>query len=155
MENKELWINGKMTDVTLEEACLKLIDVKAFVERYVSPHKKLTDAINIGIEAIKRVQKAQEPTTKNDLGVDCISRADARSLICDIDLKHHTFGMSRKVFKDLYNGIDDLPSVTPQEPKTGRWIDNKCTNCGYEVQPWNTTNYCPNCGAFCGGDNNG
>ena len=60
MENKELWINGKMTDVTLEEACLKLIDVKAFVERYVSPHKKLTDAINIGIEAIHRVQKAQE-----------------------------------------------------------------------------------------------
>ena len=28
-------------------------------------------------------------------------------------------GMSRKVFKDLYNGMDELPSVTPQEP---RWI---------------------------------
>ena len=58
-----------------------------------------------------------EPTTKNDLGVDCISRADARSLICNTDIKHHMSGMSRKVFKDLYNGMDELPSVTPQEPR--------------------------------------
>ena len=49
--------------------------------------------------------------------MDCISRADARSLICEVDLKHHTFGMSRKAFKDLYNGMDELPSVPPQEPK--------------------------------------
>ena len=73
-------------------------------------------------------------TTKNNLGVDAISRADARSLICKIDRKHHTFGMSWKVFKDLYDGMDELPSVTPQEPKTGHWIDDefgsKCSCCG-------------------------
>lgn len=56
----------------------------------------------------------QEPTPKNDLGVDAVSRADARSLICKIDIKHHLSGMSRKAFKDLYNGIDELPSVAPQ-----------------------------------------
>ena len=56
----------------------------------------------------------QEPTPKNDLGVDAVSRADARSLICKIDIKHHLSGLSRKAFKDLYNGIDELPSVTPQ-----------------------------------------
>lgn len=63
----------------------------------------------------------QEPTTKNDLVVDAISRADARSLICNIDIKHQTFGMSRKAFKDLYNGMDELPSVTP--------ISKDCTDC--------------------------
>lgn len=56
-------------------------------------------------------------TTKNDLGVDAISRADARSLICKIDIKHRMLGMSRKAFKDLYNGMDELPSITPQEPR--------------------------------------
>lgn len=56
---------------------------------------------------------------KNNLGVDTVSRADARSLICNTDLKYHLSGMSRKVFKDLYNGIDELPPITPQEP---RWI---------------------------------
>lgn len=40
-----------------------------------------------------------------------------------------------------------IKAVTPQEPRKGHWIDNKCTNCGYEVQPWNNTNYCPNCGS--------
>lgn len=52
------------------------------------------------------------PTTKNDLAVDCISRADARSLICKIDRKY-MFNMSGKAFQDLYKGIDDLPSVIP------------------------------------------
>ena len=59
MENTELWLNGKMTDVTPEEAIIKLIDVMGFLERYSSPHKKWTDAINIGIEAIKRAQEKQ------------------------------------------------------------------------------------------------
>ena len=34
-----------------------------------------------------------------------------------------------------------------EEPKTGHWINCKCDKCGYVVQPWNTTNFCPNCGA--------
>ena len=54
-----------------------------------------------------------EPTTKNNLGVDCISRADARSLVCKIGRKD-VLGMSGKTFQDLYKGIDDLSSVTPQ-----------------------------------------
>lgn len=96
-----------------------------------------------------------EPTTKNDLGVDAISRADARSLICKIDLKYHMSGMSRKVLKDLYNGMDELPSVTPQEPRKGHWIPLgyedewwgevcNCSECGSSIF---RSNYCPNCGA--------
>lgn len=99
----------------------------------------------------------KEPTTKNNLGVDYISRADARSLICKIDIKHHMFGMSRKVFKDLYNGMDELPSVTPQEPRKGHWVHGEyCSECGCDVPAyiidwkWKkdmNAKYCPNCGA--------
>lgn len=41
------------------------------------------------------------------------------------------------------------------EPKRGEWIGTRighypgyeCSLCHYGVQPWNTTRYCPNCGA--------
>ena len=100
----------------------------------------------------------KEPTTKNDLGVDAISRADARSLICKIDIKHRMLGMSRKVFKDLYNGMDELPPVTPQESKTGHWIEHpheagpcweysryECSECHDWAE--DDSDYCPYCGA--------
>ena len=29
----------------------------------------------------------------------------------------------------------------------GEWVDNNCSICGYSVNPWNNTPYCPNCGA--------
>lgn len=48
----------------------------------------------------------------------------------------------------------------------GRWIDGKCTNCGdeapdfiayigCELDDWEPTPYCPNCGARMDGDTNG
>ena len=52
----EYWINGKLTDLTLTEARMKLIEVKAFAERYGNVHDKWTEAINIGIEAIERIE---------------------------------------------------------------------------------------------------
>ena len=47
----------------------------------------------------------KESTTKNNLGVDLISRADALDCV--------NIGIS---FCDVYKKINDLPSVTPQEP---------------------------------------
>jgi len=50
----------------------------------------------------------QEPTTKNDLGVDCISRFEVTEILnseYDID--------------KMLDRVDELPSVTPQEH---RWI---------------------------------
>ena len=35
-----------------------------------------------------------------------------------------------------------------------QWKDDTCTNCGYGVQPWNNTGYCPNCGARMDKENN-
>ncbi len=57
--------------------------------------------------AIKLVE--EEPTTKNDLGVDCISKQAVLDLIADYDLS----------MGQVVRGIHALPSVTPQEP---RWI---------------------------------
>ena len=55
-------------------------------------------------ENIKALE--QEPTTKNDLGVDCISRFEVTEILnseYDID--------------KMLDRVDELPSVTPQEPR--------------------------------------
>ena len=67
------------------------------------------------------------------------------------------------LYDDVMFGIDRLPSVTPQEPRKGHWIeyswnDNglarwglECDKCHkkykYGGEIWNNPNYCPNCGA--------
>lgn len=91
-----------------------------------------------------------EPTTKNDLEVDCISRADAIHAVSEA-LKR-TF----VEYEDVANKIiNKLPSVTPIRPK-GHWIDcdvsddysadgYDCSVCGINSEY--VTSYCPNCGA--------
>lgn len=55
----------------------------------------------------------KEPTTKNDLGVDAVSRQAINGYI-DYILSH---GMGkRKSFEFIKNFVANLPSVTPQEP---------------------------------------
>lgn len=89
----------------------------------------------------------QEPATKNDLGVDAVSRQAVLELIADYDLS----------MGQVVKGIHALPSVTPIRPK-GHWIDDMslgyhvsiCSNCNWRghgdtcliYKP----KYCPNCG---------
>ena len=99
-------------------------------------------------QAVKDLRKKlveyleQEPTTKNDLGVDSISRQEAIDTIRQLYLDL----ASQKYVIDL---LKVLPSVTPQEPKTGHWIDVfggcECSECG-DLEP-GYSDYCPNCGA--------
>ena len=106
---------------------------------------------NIGCEDCE-VTKSQEPTTKNDLGVDIFDKAINQS-----DLEEWIM----ETFPDwcegdvrlIMNHMDEMPSVTPQEPKTGHWITKPhvygvtyCSECDFELKIDNT-NYCPNCGA--------
>jgi len=56
-----------------------------------------------------------EPTTKNNLGVDCISRVDAERILTDL---YHS-DICDYYPLDILEDIKALPSVTPQEP---RWI---------------------------------
>lgn len=87
----------------------------------------------------------QEPTTKNDLGVDCISRKSVITII-----QNHWWNC-----RDIDKLVNELPSVTPQ-PKTGHWIDGHCSECGCDVPAyivdwkWQKdmdAKFCPNCGA--------
>ena len=90
----------------------------------------------------------EEPTTKNDLGVDCIKKSDAINIIQDMH------GLARAdVISDAVNRIITMPSVTPQEPRKGYWLHRPhvygvtyCSICDFELKIDNT-NYCPNCGA--------
>lgn len=73
-------------------------------------------------------------------------------------LKRHNLVEGQLV--SLYD-IEKLPSVRPQEPKTGKWIKNhdkrcwwyECSECGNEPlkNKWNGDDelsaFCPNCGA--------
>ena len=84
--------------------------------------------------ALDQRQWNGEPTTKNDLGVDCISRAQVQTEI-EMNAYRYTLakergGAGRVEWHSHLIDIDDavdiirnLPSVTPQEPKTGYWID--------------------------------
>lgn len=48
-----------------------------------------------------------------------------------------------KLFEKI---VDIMPSVQPEQ-KTGRWIDDNCSECGQYVYHGDANNYCPNCGA--------
>ena len=75
--------------------------------------------------AIKALE--QEPTTKNNLGVDCIKKSDAINIIQDMH------GLARAdVISDAVNRIITMPSVTPQEPilnKIRAEIETKYGQC--------------------------
>ena len=97
---------------------------------------------------VQEVEEEQEPTTKNDLGVDYIKKSDAIDIIQDMH------GLARAdVISDAVNRIIAMPSVTSQEPKTGHWNDIPkyeniawlCSECGHFTTMKH--NFCPNCGA--------
>jgi hypothetical protein len=93
-----------------------------------------------------------EPTTKNNLGVDCISRADAIHAVSEA--LERAFVEHEDIANKL---IGKLPAVTSQEPKTGHWIDitnkNKtviavrCSCCEKSPKYAIKSDFCPNCGA--------
>ena len=102
----------------------------------------------------------KEPTTKNDLGVD---REQLKTMIrgltkwyvkrdnTEVGEPNTAVGL---LYDDVMFGIDRLPSVTPQEPKTGHWINTAnprmsdnivCSECGFNSIA--DYKFCPNCGA--------
>lgn len=117
---------------------------------------KFSQAISDAIKALE-----QEPCS------DAISRQKALLSLTGEDLPK-----DRDKYIALVNErIKALSSVSPQEPKTGHWIndnvkftkvgndcmyvnESRCSECNWSVHlattnknEYNTTNYCPNCGA--------
>lgn len=109
----------------------------------------------------------KEPTTKNNLGVDCISREQALVAIRNLypGMPRVDFNGSLRKWVDRYkpyiecdDAIEQLPPVTPIRPKW-HWIVAKggsylgsrnacCSNCkDFYTNDWNVMNFCPNCGS--------
>lgn len=108
----------------------------------------------------------KEPTTKNDLAVDAVSRDEVKRFIqahiheiiteSGEDKNKHT----NRVLRSMIHGVNCMPQVTPQ-PRKACWITRPhvygvtyCSWCDFELKIDNT-NYCPNCGSYNGGASNG
>jgi hypothetical protein len=50
--------------------------------------------------------------------------------------------------------IDNQPTIE-SERKKGKWIDDHCSECGCYVYHGDVRNFCPNCGSYNGGDEDG
>lgn len=73
------------------------------------------DALDVAIKALE-----QESTTKNDLRVDCISRQFMYELGATCIATRNENGKLVAL-----GAIEELPSVTPQEPQSFKW----CRDC--------------------------
>lgn len=49
-------------------------------------------------------------------------------------------------YKLFENVLEAQPTAQP-ERKTGKWVNEKCSECGQYVYHGDARNYCPNCGA--------
>ena len=120
---------------------------------------KLYIPSNVFYELKADIVNFEEPTTKNDLGVDCIDRAELLKAMDTWDKFGYTtrYGLERLdkddkgfvpyvKYDDMVNCVKGMPSVTPQEPRKGKWIlnDNQgvqavgcltyhCSECGREI----------------------
>ena len=75
-----------------------------------------------------------------------MSLIDREALIAEYDRVHiGQPGGARKL-------MEDAPTVEP-ERKMGKWIEDRCSECGCYVYHGDVRNFCPNCGSYNGGDN--
>ena len=92
---------------------------------------------------------------------------DADNLISVLDILSDKGGDIR-YWEQLKTIVDSMPTADVQEIKRGRWIIDRefgndvmsdeqmviCSVCGKGIF-WGKQNYCPNCGAYMRGENNG
>ena len=135
--------------------------LKAF-RREFSGYEPNEEMFDMAIKALE-----QEPTTKNDLGVDCVARQDVERYIEGF-INEYTPEEELEFINLELDGLKHIPSVTPQEPRKGHWIDTReistnrrgqivhevicseCSGIAYFRTMGNKyigANLCPNCGA--------
>lgn len=108
----------------------------------------VTEAKEKAREQISEIESEHAVLCNNftESSQDCISRKAVNKL------KKYRFSYDTNTTipkSDVFVKISDitnLPSVNPPRPE-GKWIHNNCSICNYNVNPWNNTPYCPNCGA--------
>lgn len=105
-------------------------------------------------QAVKDLRKKLVEYLEQEPCEDAISRQAVNALVDELAraISDERCRMSRgRSTATIMQDILDLPSVKPQEPKTGHWIrcdilqEFKCSEC--RVCFRNKSNYCSNCGA--------
>lgn len=140
-----------MTREELKEHCEKQIEMCEFwaISKGEKPSGKVYEEHKLILELLE--QEPCKNTISRQAAIDIIERW----LSCDDYNK-----AERHIMRAMQSVLYDLPSVNSQ-PKIGHWIpmlpenadeemeqpDSQCSQCGYEVDYWSLTNYCPNCGA--------
>ena len=132
--------------MTREEAIKQLRLLKGDITFGIASkveNKNQIEALSIAIASLETDEAYQleyESTTKNDLRVDCISRADAIGSIA-VECSAEKLDIDYAKFLMLRRAIKALPSVTPIRPK-GHWIcdgkgrsfaDYHCSECGLKL----------------------
>ena len=124
----------------------------------VLPTPERIAAIRLAIASLETDEAYQleyeNPTTKNNLGVDCISRQAVIDSLYDWS-NHSMTDAETWHLRQVIGDIKSMPSVTPQEPKTGHWYRQtndfvdyyECSECGMAIGLYDVKNYCPNCGS--------
>ena len=75
--------------------------------------------------------------------------------LCPVCRHGRSYASDREKYDELQEMIEEMNSLDPADVrpvKRGEWVDGnrtawKCSACGYGVFAYNTTNFCPNCGA--------
>lgn len=119
---------------------------------------KTSDALYIATQALKTQPNSNEffnfdaPMVKNS---EAVSREAVDKL--SRDLVHVTRDKA-DFLCNFWEGLNALPPVTPERPK-GKWIKTegsfKCSECLIFPEYIRTLNYCPNCGSYNGGGEDG
>ena len=100
-----------MTREELKEHCKKQIESCEMWAAYKGqePHGKIYEEHKLILELLE-----QEPTTKNDLGVDCVARQDVERYIEGF-INEYTSTEELEFINLELDGLKHIPSVT-QEP---------------------------------------
>lgn len=139
-----------MSDITRQ----KTIDYLYYLKIHYPKNLIIPEYIDFAISSLETDETYQleyERTTKNNLTVDAISRADAIGSIA-VECSTERLDIDYAKFLMLRRAIKALPSVTPIRPK-GHWIwcigSHKCSNCEEYTcfSHKELLRYCPNCGA--------
>ena len=98
-------------------------------EQYAKENGLVVWSKEMSEKAIKALE--QEPTTKNDLGVDCISREATVKRLCNLAEymnEHKENSGDPYIMAALFiqDNKTEFPSVTPQEP----FINKPCVSSG-------------------------
>ena len=110
--------------MTRENAKYILSGLMKSLNEYCGLNDTGFQAFNMAIKALE--QEPCEDAVSREAAIDAALSAFSRGLLASPDIRK-------------------LPSVTP-ERKNGKWIEDRCSECGCYVYHGDVRNFCPMCG---------